>query len=164
MDAHVNCRLGGRVPLQHLHTSRLQCVCSTSGSGGTSGGSTSSNAWHSDTARSIQVQHLSTGCNLQRRPNPPRRLKNADRDLASINGATVVSYNAGNGSPLISAEGAEALKYSVTEFVAETLLPTRSGKFRLRGYRHSVGVFPTHVTCIVAPWPFGCRGTGTAHC
>ena len=25
-----------------------------------------------------------------------------------------------------------------TEFVAETLLPTRSGLFRLRGYRHSV--------------------------
>ena len=28
--------------------------------------------------------------------------------------------------------------YDVTEFVAETLLPTRSGKFRLRGYRHTV--------------------------
>ena len=28
-----------------------------------------------------------------------------------------------------------------TEFVAETLLPTRSGLFRLRGYRHSVSAF-----------------------
>lgn len=28
---------------------------------------------------------------------------------------------------------------SSTEFVAETLLPTRNGKFRLRGYRHKVG-------------------------
>lgn len=29
---------------------------------------------------------------------------------------------------------------STTEFVAETLLPTRHGKLRLRGYRHSVGL------------------------
>ncbi|BDA48205.1 GTP cyclohydrolase-2 [Coccomyxa sp. Obi] len=27
--------------------------------------------------------------------------------------------------------------YDVTEFVAETLLPTRTGKYRLRGYRHT---------------------------
>ncbi len=30
--------------------------------------------------------------------------------------------------------------YDVTEFVAETLLPTRTGKYRLRGYRHTVSV------------------------
>lgn len=27
----------------------------------------------------------------------------------------------------------------VTKFIAETLLPTRHGKFRVRGYKHSVG-------------------------
>lgn len=26
----------------------------------------------------------------------------------------------------------------VTKFIAETLLPTRHGRFRLRGYKHSV--------------------------
>jgi hypothetical protein len=31
-----------------------------------------------------------------------------------------------------------------TVFIAETLLPTRSGKFRLRGYKHSVGLLCTH--------------------
>jgi hypothetical protein len=30
----------------------------------------------------------------------------------------------------------------VTKFIAETLLPTRHGKFRLRGYKHSVRILP----------------------
>jgi hypothetical protein len=34
-------------------------------------------------------------------------------------------------------------KRVVTKFVAETLLPTKYGKFRLRGYKHSVRVNPS---------------------
>lgn len=43
--------------------------------------------------------------------------------------ATTTSENAGDSSKLIGVE---------TRFVAETLLPTRLGKFRLRGYLHTV--------------------------
>ena len=32
--------------------------------------------------------------------------------------------------------------FDCTEFVAETLLPTVSGKYRLRGYRHTVSYHP----------------------
>jgi hypothetical protein len=43
-----------------------------------------------------------------------------------------------------------------TEFVAETLLPTQQGKFRLRGYRHTVGGFRSHVTTLArCPRLFG---------
>ncbi|GIL92432.1 hypothetical protein Vretimale_6497 [Volvox reticuliferus] len=40
----------------------------------------------------------------------------------------------------------------ITKFIAETLLPTRHGKFRLRGYKHSIdgGVTFTEPTAIVA--------------
>lgn len=34
--------------------------------------------------------------------------------------------------------GAQEQPFDCTEFVAETLLPTLSGKYRLRGYRHTV--------------------------
>jgi hypothetical protein len=34
-----------------------------------------------------------------------------------------------------------------TKFVAETLLPTKQGKFRLRGYRHTVSVCCLRSTC-----------------
>ena len=34
--------------------------------------------------------------------------------------------------------------FDCTEFVAETLLPTVSGKYRLRGYRHTVS---NHILC-----------------
>ena len=33
---------------------------------------------------------------------------------------------------------AQVPPFDCTEFVAETLLPTVSGKYRLRGYRHTV--------------------------
>ena len=38
----------------------------------------------------------------------------------------------------------------ITEFVAETLLPTRQGLFRLRGYRHTVPIHfpPPRVTAV----------------
>lgn len=34
-----------------------------------------------------------------------------------------------------------------TRYIAETLLPTRHGKFRLRGYKHSVRLNPAPVLC-----------------
>ena len=38
--------------------------------------------------------------------------------------------------------------FDCTEFVAETLLPTVSGKYRLRGYRHTVSYYlMVHCMC-----------------
>jgi hypothetical protein len=39
--------------------------------------------------------------------------------------------------------------YDRTDFVAETLLPTASGKYRLRGYRHTVSLDRCNI------FPFG---------
>lgn len=45
-----------------------------------------------------------------------------------------------------------------TKFVAETLLPTKLGKFRLRGYRHTVdgGLTYTEPSVIISGSPEGC--------
>ena len=62
----------------------------------------------------------------------------------SVTAQSTVSRNTSNGAPSDSAvaESCTQLENSTavvcTEFVAETLLPTTSGKFRLRGYRHSL--------------------------
>ena len=55
-------------------------------------------------------------------------------------------YQHGNGPTLVAqldpeaalAEGRAALELSQTTFVAETSLPTKYGRFRVRAYRHSV--------------------------
>ena len=39
-----------------------------------------------------------------------------------------------------------------TDFIAETLLPTSSGKYRLRGYRHSVHLVSALPAGLTAPW------------
>eukprot|EP00192_Tetraselmis_astigmatica_P013893 CAMPEP_0117685090 /NCGR_PEP_ID=MMETSP0804-20121206/21529_1 /TAXON_ID=1074897 /ORGANISM="Tetraselmis astigmatica, Strain CCMP880" /LENGTH=308 /DNA_ID=CAMNT_0005496289 /DNA_START=216 /DNA_END=1142 /DNA_ORIENTATION=+ len=44
---------------------------------------------------------------------------------------------------------ATELGNSSTVFVAETLLPTRSGKFRVRAYRHKVGILMSEPTAII---------------
>jgi hypothetical protein len=42
-----------------------------------------------------------------------------------------------------------AVTATQTKFVAETLLPTRQGKYRLRGYRHTVRFcYPCSVSCV----------------
>ena len=79
---------------------------------------------------------LITGCAIQRRPNPMGMSRLADREL----------YQHGNGPTLVAqadpeaalAEGRAALELSQTTFVAETSLPTKYGRFRVRAYRHSV--------------------------
>lgn len=53
-------------------------------------------------------------------------------------GAESTSQTSTDGSgSLCTVFGASAVKVC-TDFVAETLLPTTSGKFRLRGYRHKL--------------------------
>lgn len=97
------------------------------------------NAASSDASRpdSKHRQHFSkgysTGCYVQRPP---------PQTASSGNGAGPAVMQ-GLGTPLpnqqsnsISALASEP--YDVTEFVAETLLPTQTGKYRLRGYRHTV--------------------------
>jgi hypothetical protein len=60
-------------------------------------------------------------------------------------GAGAAGSTDGGGHGASAAGGMPRAAHSVegcaTEFVAETLLPTRQGKFRLRGYRHTVSVF-----------------------
>lgn len=70
------------------------------------------------------------------------------------------------GSPLVKVAPAAAAGEAAaqqnpqvwTKFVAETLLPTKLGKFRLRGYRHTVdgGRTFTEPTVIIAGSPEGC--------
>lgn len=64
------------------------------------------------------------------------------------NGAILPSNPEANAHALCSVYGGTAVTVC-TEFVAETLLPTTSGKFRLRGYRHTIHfvsacIFKTH--------------------
>jgi hypothetical protein len=85
----------------------------------------------------LRTQWIGTGCQL-RSPHPQQQ------QLASRGNGNGPAVMQGLGSTLPRGNPAEAdaalggEPYDVTEFVAETLLPTRSGKFRLRGYRHTV--------------------------
>lgn len=79
-------------------------------------------------------------CFLQRRPNFPRA--SATPDVSSM----------GTGVSTPSPNGKRIEIYDSTEFVAETLLPTVQGKYRVRAYRHSVCAssasgMPTGFTC-----------------
>ncbi|KAK9804271.1 hypothetical protein WJX72_004231 [[Myrmecia] bisecta] len=78
----------------------------------------------------------------------PRRLPSLRRADYDDNGAQVEE----NGSAITES-------YDKTLFVAETLLPTRTGRFRLRGYRHSVdgGLTYTEPSCIMTGNPEGCE-------
>ncbi len=97
------------------------------------------NAASSDASRSDSKhrQHFSkgysTGCYVQR---PPPQI------VSSGTGAgPAVMQGLGTPLPNRQSESVSTLAsqpYDVTEFVAETLLPTRTGKYRLRGYRHTV--------------------------
>lgn len=83
----------------------------------------------------LRTHWVGTGCHLR----SPQQQQLASRGNGS--GPAVMQ---GLGSTLPRGkvtEGDASLggePYDVTEFVAETLLPTRNGKFRLRGYRHTV--------------------------
>lgn len=98
------------------------------------------NASSSDTPRQdsrhkqLFSKGYSTGCYVQR---PPPQI------VSSRNGVGPAVMQ-GLGTPLPAqqsylVQNSQSDSYDVTEFVAETLLPTRTGKYRLRGYRHTVG-------------------------
>lgn len=73
---------------------------------------------------------VGTGCNLQRRPQLPQ-ISSKVREGAAIVQGLQPSPN-GNG---VSRDGDSFVS---TQFVAESLIPTHCGKYRVRAYRHSV--------------------------
>lgn len=75
------------------------------------------------------------GFHFKQKPAPPKILLSKEREPFSI-GLRPADLPA-------SLEGTTLTEgfpdyYDSTAFVAETLLPTRSGPYRVRGYRHSV--------------------------
>ena len=86
----------------------------------------------------LRTHWIGTGCQL-RSPHPLQQQQQASRGNGS---GPAVMQGLGSTLPrgkIIEADASPAGEpYDVTQFVAETLLPTRSGKFRLRGYRHTV--------------------------
>lgn len=69
---------------------------------------------------------LGSSCFLQRRPSYPKTALTA-REVASLD------------TPVTSVQNGKPFRiYETTEFVAETLLPTIQGNFRVRAYRHTV--------------------------
>ena len=80
---------------------------------------------------------VGTGCNLQRRPHAPQ-ISSKVREGAAIVQGLEPSLNGtssnGNGNSGSSNGGS----FVSTQFVAESLIPTASGKYRVRAYRHSV--------------------------
>ena len=65
--------------------------------------------------------------------------------------STVVNAYVDGAPPSINAESFDESSIGVTEFVAETKLPTDRGFFRVRGYRHSVdGGAPSEPVAIIS--------------
>ena len=75
---------------------------------------------------------LGAGCALPRRPVPPQIVADGAAEGVALPARLAGKLGLGRAALL----GTELDR---TEFVAETLLPTRTGKYRLRGYRHTVG-------------------------
>lgn len=66
-----------------------------------------------------------------------------DRNGGLLNGIVVTEPAVPSSSPS-SAPAIREGELVKTRYIAETLLPTRHGKFRLRGYKHSVSrEYPT---------------------
>eukprot|EP00887_Chlorella_sp_A99_P001171 scaffold14.g1171.t1 len=99
----------------------------------------------------------------------PSHSGSADRGAAHLNGSasssssSSSSSNGSNGSrpysPAVQLGEEDVSNPSIrTKFVAETLLPTKQGKFRLRGYRHTTdgGRTFTEPSVIIAGRPEGC--------
>jgi hypothetical protein len=81
----------------------------------------------------VRKEWIGVGCPLPRGPQKP---------VASSNGSgPAVMQGLGSASSKQRSQKGPSLReqpFDCTEFVAETLLPTVSGKYRLRGYRHTV--------------------------
>ena len=84
----------------------------------------------------VRRDWIGNGCPLPVLPRGPQR------PVSSSNGSgPAVMQGLGSSVPKQRTMGATGLQeepFDCTEFVAETLLPTLSGKYRLRGYRHTV--------------------------
>ena len=124
--------------VQQLCTLHRPCASSSSGPGDS----------HSATPGSSRISRqyhrngwIGSACHLQRRPTPPSIVKQADREVEPIQQHAA---RLGNGKPQQQqGQNSSSVAYDRTEFVAETLLPTKTGRYRLRGYRHSVSPFPS---------------------
>ena len=84
----------------------------------------------------VRRDWIGLGCPLPILPRGPQR------PVSSSNGSgPAVMQGLGSSAPkqrTIDAIDLQEEPFDCTEFVAETLLPTLSGKYRLRGYRHTV--------------------------
>ena len=93
----------------------------------------------------VRREWVGVGCPLPRGPHRP---------LSSNNGSgPAVMQGLGSNRPKQRLQDGAALQeqpFDRTEFVAETLLPTLTGKYRLRGYRHTViFLYPmTSLSCL----------------
>ena len=81
----------------------------------------------------VRKEWVGVGCPLPRGPH---------RAVSSNNGSgPAVMQGLGSNRPkqrLQDVAAPQQQPFDCTEFVAETLLPTLTGKYRLRGYRHTV--------------------------
>lgn len=87
-----------------------------------------------------------------------QRRRAAGRAVRRSSAQPLLASASSNGVPSAAAQGTiepaadgqqqqQADELVWTKFVAETLLPTRHGKFRLRGYRHTVRLPPAALVC-----------------
>lgn len=87
---------------------------------------------------------VGTGCNLQRRPHAPQISSKVREGAAIVQGLEPsLNGSSSNGNGLGS--GCASGSFVSTQFVAESLIPTGSGKYRVRAYRHSVSTLPASV-------------------
>ncbi|KAK9827454.1 hypothetical protein WJX74_003345 [Apatococcus lobatus] len=120
-------------------------------------------AFHEKKARALPRQQLMLSLpNLDGSlsggdPPRPAIVKQADREVEPIQQQAA---RLGNGKQQQERlQSVSSIPYDRTEFVAETLLPTKTGRYRLRGYRHSAdgGRTYTEPTCIMTGSPEGLR-------
>ena len=97
----------------------------------------------------VRKEWVGVGCPLPRGPHRP---------VSSNNGTgPAVMQGLGSSRPkqrLQDGASPQEQPFDCTEFIAETLLPTLTGKYRLRGYRHTVMSLPS-ITFLF--WCIPCR-------
>ena len=87
---------------------------------------------------------VGTGCNLQRRPHAPQISSKVREGAAIVQGLEPSLNGSGSNGNALGSGGASG-SFVSTQFVAESLIPTGSGKYRVRAYRHSVSTLPALV-------------------
>ena len=91
-------------------------------------------------AASLKEGWLGNACYLHRRPSFPKSSSFTASEVASLDNAFTTRKN-----------GKSFKIYETTEFVAETLLPTAHGKYRVRAYRHSVSCLLARASAHISP-------------